>query len=75
MENPDGDDDEEEGGQSSRKVLGKVAGDRTSSGKSGSANKSARAENIVEQCARAYAENPRPRRLGKMLAFWYNGKN
>ena len=30
---------------------------------------------VVEQCARAYAANPRPRRLGKMLAFWYNKKN
>lgn len=42
---------------------------------SGSSNKSKRCENVVEQCARAYTDDPRPRRLGKMFAFWYNGKN
>ncbi len=30
---------------------------------------------VVQQCARAYTENPRPRKLGKLYAFWYNGKN
>ena len=30
---------------------------------------------MVQQCARAYTENPRPRKLGKLYAFWYNGKN
>ena len=27
---------------------------------------------VVEQCARAYAENPRPWFLGKMFTCWYN---
>ena len=30
---------------------------------------------VVSICAKAYTENPRPRRLGKLYAFWYNGKN
>ena len=30
---------------------------------------------VVEQCMQAYEENKRPRKLGKMFAFWYNGKN
>ena len=34
-----------------------------------------REPDIIEQCAKAYTENPRPRRLGKMYAFWYNSKN
>ena len=34
-----------------------------------------REPDIIEQCAKAYTENPRPRKLGKMYAFWYNKKN
>ena len=30
---------------------------------------------MVEQCARAYTENPRPWRLGKLFVFWYNKSN
>ena len=34
-----------------------------------------RESDVVEQCTKAYEENKRPRKLGKMFAFWYNGKN
>lgn len=30
---------------------------------------------IVERAARAYANDTRPRRLGKMYAFWYDKNN
>ena len=30
---------------------------------------------LVGLCLQHYKENPRPRRLGKMFAFWYNKDN
>ena len=42
--------------------------------KSGTASKNKEAD-VVEQCMQAYEENKRPRKLGRMFAFWYNGKN
>lgn len=57
--------------QSSRKSLTKV----DSNGGQTSTQKYQRHMDVVEKCARAYTENPRPRRLGKLYAFWYNGQN
>lgn len=34
-----------------------------------------READVVEQCTQAYEMNKRPRKLGRMFAFWYNGKN
>ena len=42
--------------------------------KSGTANKHKEAD-VLEQCIQAYEANKRPRKLGRMYAFWYNGKN
>ena len=40
-----------------------------------SPSKYQRQPDIIEQCAQAYIENPRPRRLGKLFVFWYNSQN
>ena len=42
--------------------------------KSGTASKHKEAD-MLEQCIQAYEANKTPRKLGKMYAFWYNGKN
>ena len=32
-------------------------------------------QDLVEVCMKAYEDEKRPRKLGRMFAFWYNGKN
>ena len=54
---------------------GKGGSKRGKNGGNGSAAHKHREADIVEQCTKAYEENKRPRKLGKMFAFWYNGKN
>ena len=49
---------------------GKKSGSKSSS----SANKHREAD-VLEQCTQAYEADRRPRKLGRMFAFWYNGKN
>lgn len=46
----------------------------TGAGKGGKRGKQSQTD-IVDQCLKAYEEDKRPRRLGRMYAFWYNGNN
>jgi len=64
------------GNQSSRKSLTTSSDlEDGQKNKQSGATKRNRQLDVVEKCAKAYLDNPQPRRLGKLYAFWYNSKN
>ena len=56
---------------------GKSGTAATKGAKRGKASQSGKqnAQDLVEVCMKAYEDEKRPRKLGRMFAFWYNGKN
>ena len=65
-ENDSGSENGSDGGDGIRRQMG------STSAAAAAYRHSNREIDVVEQCARAYAETPRPWRLGKMFACWYN---